>query len=158
MKLLALFLAPLLLAACANAPPSETGGTPAASLQFLDRQQFDQELSVSLGAPLPRVEVSFYDRITPSKLPTRVQDWMSAVEAGGGKVRVVQPPGSVTPKSPILLIGAISALWQGQKTMREVSAAAALRAAHGYDADLILRQADSGDVFVERVVFVQRPR
>jgi hypothetical protein len=157
MGLRALSLLLLILAGCSAAPPAVRQEAKP-SLQFVDLQQFDQDLAVSLAAPLPRVEVSFYDRIAPSKLPPRVQEWMAAVEDGGGKVRVVPPPGSVTAKNPFLLISAVSALWQGQKVLREASAAAALRKAHAYDAELVLRQSEAGDVFVDRVVFLQRAR
>ena len=93
-----------LLVACAGDPATMApAGPPKADLQFVDLQGFDRELSQSLSAPLPRVEVAFYDRITPSALPERLQQWMAAVESKGGKVTVVPPPGTdctcITPAS-----------------------------------------------------------
>lgn len=157
MRVLTVSLVLMLLAGCVAVPPTAADKASAA-LQFVDLERFDHELTASLKTPLPRVEVSFYDRIAPSKLPERVQTWMAAVEEGGGKVRVTPPAGSVSAKNPMLVIGAISALWQGQKVAREMSAKMALRAAHGYDAELVLRQEPGADVVVDRIVFLQRPR
>lgn len=148
-----------LLAGCATDPV-----TPAAplvaqpALQFVDLQRFDQELSGSLGAPLPRVEVSFYDRVVPSAMPERLQKWMAAVEAGGGKVKVTPPPSSVTTRSPIALISAISALWTANKMVREASTEAQFRVARAYDAEVVLRQDARGDTVIDKVVFVRGQR
>ena len=79
-----------LLVACAGDPGSVApSGPPKADLQFVDLQGFDRELSQSLSAPLPRVEVAFYDRITPSALPERLQQWHHWTPLRG------QPPGTM---------------------------------------------------------------
>lgn len=146
----------ILLAGCAaSAPPAEPA-RPA--LQFVDLQQFDRELGASLSAPLPRVEVSLYDRVAPSALPARLQRWLGAADQGGGKVRVVPAPGSVTPKNPLLLVSIISSLWSGQNMAKEIAAESRLRAARNYDVQVFLRQDEHGDTLVDRIVFEQRIR
>jgi len=155
---------PLLLAAvlaitltgCA-APASAPAPAPRAQMQFLDLPGFEDELGSSLAAPLPRVEVSFYDRVTPSKMPDRLQKWMAAVEAQGGKVKVTPPPSSVTARSPLMLVSAISSLWSAHKMVREQQAEARLKAAGRYDAELTLRQDDRGDVVLDKIVFTLKP-
>lgn len=155
-----LFLAlALALVACESNPTQSVSAAPAKSeLQFVDLQGFDRDLASSLSAPLPTVDVAFYDRITPSALPERLQQWMASVEAGGGSVKVVPPKSSVTAKSPFLLISAISTLWSASKTAREMSTQSQFRAAHAYDAEIILKQDDKGVAVVEKVVFVQRKK
>ena len=68
-------LAPyLLVVACLSAcetNPATTGANNAAKpdIQFVDLQGFDADLSHSMGTQLPRVEVNFYDRVSPSAVP-----------------------------------------------------------------------------------------
>lgn len=146
-------VAGLLLAGCVATAPT----VPAKSeLQFLDVAGFDRDLSASLGQQLPRVEVGFSDRVTPSNLPVRLQKWLESVDKGGGKVAVVEPPSTVAAKSPLLVIGAISTLWSAQKTVREAGEQLDLRAASRYDAQLRLKS-DRGDIVVDKVVFTHRP-
>ena len=151
------FLLALTLVACESNPSKPLSSLPARpDLQFVDLQGFDRDLSGALSAPLPRVEVAFYDRITPSALPDRLQHWMASVEAGGGSVKVVPAKSSVTAKSPFLLISAISTLWTASNMVKEVSVQAQFKAAHAYDAEIILKADGKGESVVEKVVFVQR--
>lgn len=147
------------LTACESNPSQSTSlEPPKAVLQFVDLQGFDRELSAALSAPLPKVDVSFYDRITPSALPPRLQSWMASVEAGGGNVTVVPPKSTVAAKNPFLLIGAITSLWTASKMAKEMSTKSQLNAAKGYNAELILKIDDKGDSVVDKVVFVQRQK
>ena len=145
------------LAACETAPSSrETARPPKSSLQFADLQGFDRDLSDSLSTRLPKVEVAFYDRVTPSSIPPRLQQWMASVEAGGGSVKIVPPPSTVTAKSPFLLISAISSLWSASKTVREMSTEAQFQAAKEFDAEILLKLDEKGESVVDKVVFTQR--
>lgn len=156
-KIVSGFVLVLTLVACESNPTQAVSAVPARpDLQFVDLQGFDRDLSGALSAPLPRVEVAFYDRITPSAMPERLQHWMASVEAGGGSVKVVPPKSSVTAKSPFILISAISTLWTASKMVKEVSVQAQFKAAHAYDADILLKLDDKGESVVDKVVFVQR--
>lgn len=148
-----------LLVGCASGPSSAPQAVaPQSRLNFMDLQRFDQELAGSLSAPLPRVEVAFYDRVVPSTLPERLQKWMASVEAGGGKVKVTPPPSSVTARSPIAIISAISALWSANKMVRDAANEAQFRAARAYDAEVVLKQDNKGDTVIDRIVFVRGNR
>lgn len=147
------------LGACSPNPlQSESPKAPKHELKFVDLQAFDRDLANSLSAPLPKVDVTFYDRIVPSALPERLQPWMASVESGGGTVTVVPPKSSVTAKSPFLVLGAISSLWSATKVARELSAKAQFNAAHAFDAEIILRQDDKGETVVDKVAFIQRKK
>jgi hypothetical protein len=147
----------VLLAACGANPATPVGHASAQpSLQFVDLQGFDRDLAASLQAPLPAVEVAFYDRVTPSALPERLQHWMAAVELGGGTVKVVPPKSSVTAKSPFLLISLASSLWSASKMVKDLSAQAQFKSAQAFDANIILKLDEQGESVVEKVVFVQR--
>lgn len=153
--IVALVAGVVLLSACAQ--PGSVASVPAQpKLNFLDVERFDTELSASMGAPLPKVEVAFYDRVTPSQLPERLQKWMAAVESRGGKVKVVEPPSALQTRSPMLLISAISSLWTANRTLQQASAEARFRVASDYDAEVLLRDDGKGGRVVDRIVFTRR--
>ena len=127
-------------------------------LQFIDMGGFDQTLSSSLNTASPKVEVGFYDKVTPSALPERLQKWMAAVESRGGKVKITPPPSNVTAKNPFLLISAISSIWSASGMVKDASAESRFAVAGNYDAELVLKQDDKGDTLVEKLVFVQRSK
>ena len=155
---LALSLVSGLTACGSGSQQTANSSPPKAELQFVDLQGFDRDLSSSLSAPLAKVDVAFYDRITPSAMPERLQQWMAAVEAGGGSVKVVPPKSSVTAKNPLLLISAISTLWSASTTAKEMSTKAQFNAAQAFDAEIILKQDVTGNSVVEKVVFTQRKK
>ena len=130
---------------------------PQTNLSFVDLQKFDRELHASLSQPLPKVEVAFYNDITPNALPDRLQNWMAAVETGGGSVKVIPPKSTIQPKDPFLLFSLASTLWSATKTAREMSNSARFNSAQGYDAMIQLKTDEKGASVVDKVVFIKRP-
>ena len=158
-KLAFYLLLTLSLVACETNPTQPVSVTTAKSeLQFVDFQGFDRDLTSSLSASLPKVDVVFYDRIAPSALPERLQHWMASVDAAGGSVKVVPPKSSVTAKSPFLLISAISTMWSASKMVKEISTESRFSAAQAYDAEIILKVDEKGDSLVDKVIFSQRKK
>ena len=158
-SVLALFVLLTTVSGCETSPSQpEVTATPKAELQFVDLPGFDRELTGSLGAALPRVDVGFYDRITPSALPERLQTWLTAVENGGGKVKIVPPMPVAGTRSPLLLLSALTSLWTASKVARELAARQQFKTAQTYDAEMLLKIDDKGQTVVDKVVFVQRPR
>lgn len=153
-----LTLATSLVACETNSTQPANSLPPKAELQFVDLQGFDRDLTGSLSAALPQVDVAFYDRIAPSALPERLQHWMASVEAGGGTVKVIHPKSSVTAKNPFLLISAVSSIWSASKMAREISTKSRFKVAQTYDAEIILKVDDKGDSLVDKVVFIQRKK
>jgi hypothetical protein len=148
------------LAACETNPsqPQAEQSPPKPALQYVDLPGFDRDITQSLSHPLPQVQVAFYDRITPSALPERLQKWMASIESGGGNVKIVPPPSNVSARSPFMLISAVSSIWSANKMIKEASIAAQYKAAHAYDAEVILKLDDKGDTVVEKIVFNQRKK
>jgi hypothetical protein len=149
----------LTLTGCNSNPVQPEGAVdPKPNLSFVDLQTFDRDLSSSLKAPLPAVDVAFYDRITPSTLPERLQKWMASVEAGGGSVKIVPPKSTVTAKNPFMVISAATTLWSANKMMKEAAIQDQFKLAQSYDAEIQLKLDEKGDTLVDRVVFVQRKK
>jgi hypothetical protein len=140
----------------AVAVPTASVQTTKSTLQFIDLQSFDRDLHGALTAPLPQVDITFYDRITPSTLPERIQKWMASVENGGGSVKITPPPSTVTAKNPFLLLSAASSLWSANKMMKEAAVQSQFKSASTYDANVVLKVDDKGDTVVDKLVFTQR--
>ncbi|MEY4713207.1 MAG: hypothetical protein RIS88_2657 [Pseudomonadota bacterium] len=147
--------AAMALAGCASGPAP--GGSPAKpALEFVDLQSFDSELQTSLSAPLQKIDVAFLDRITPSAMPERLQYWMNAVQAGGGSVKVVRPESGATTRSLLLLINLLGSSWTASEAIKGMSAQAKYKAAHAFDAQILLKVDDKGETVVDRVVFLKK--
>ena len=146
-----------LLSACASNMPVTADKAPAKSeLMFVDLQSFDRELTASLSDSFPRVEVAFFDRITPSALPDRLQHWMVSVEAGGGSVKVLPPKPSVTAKNPFLIISLITSLWSVSDMLKSMSNQSHYKSAQKFDVEILLKIDEKGDSVVDRVVFLKK--
>ncbi len=146
-----------LLGACASPSASDAPATPPqAMVQFLDLQGFDRTLSASLAAPLPKVDVAFVDVVKPSAMPERLQKWMAAVEAGGGKVAVTPPKSTVQGKSLFALVSAATTVWSASKMAASLANDAQFKAANAYNAEIVLKADASGDSVVDKVVFTKR--
>lgn len=149
-----------LVSACATQPNAELPQSPQGDIRFLDVQSFDQRLGQSLGAGVDTVSVSFYDKLTPSQLPERLQSWMAAVEVNGGKVDVQQPPSSsgMTAKSPFLVISGLVSLWSAKKALDEIQRKRDFANAGNYDATIRLTPDTAGNFIIQTVTFNKRPR
>ncbi len=153
------FAVGLAMMGCESNPAKTADASPPkAELQFVDLQGFDRDLSGSLSAQLPKVDVAFYDRIAPSAMPERLQQWMASVEAGGGTVKVIPPKSTVTAKNPFLLISAATTIWSASNMAREMAAKAQFKAAQAFDAEIILKVDEKGATLVDKVVFLQRKK
>ncbi|GEM_PF-7130231 len=153
---------------CAGQPASENEASASAAaseskstqgdMRFIDIQSFDQRLGQSLGSGVESVSVTFYDRLTPSQLPDRLQKWMAAVEANGGKVNVQQPPSStgMTAKSPFLVVSGLVSLWSAKKALDEIQRKREFTSAGKYDAVIRLVPDSAGNHFIQTITFNKR--
>lgn len=142
---------------CAVAADAAVKSTPAPSLIFLDVQKFDGDLAASLEAGLERVEVGFYDPISPNQLPERIQKWVSATQAQGGRLIVQAPPGEPTPKNPLALIGLIGSAYSSAKALISIQQERLLASAKQRDIVMMLeRDPKTQAVKVGKVAFVRR--
>ena len=147
---------PLLLSACAGAPTTVALTKPPTSLNFLDLTSFDRELSASLNVNPEKVEVSFYDPISPNQLPERIDKWMAAVESSGGKISVQRPAGEPVPKGPFVLASLIGTAFSSVKTLAAIQKETAYNSARGRDALLVLeRDKTTAKLQVAKIIFVK---
>jgi len=136
-----------------DAQPSTASATAKPSIPFLDLPRFDKELAQALNTDQAEVGVRFYGKVTPNEVPARLQKWLTAIEQSGGRLDVSPPPGDVTPRNPVLLLGLVSGLWSALKTWGEIKDSQMLQASAGHQARLVLNKTEGGEVFIERVVF-----
>ncbi len=140
--------------ASAEAPQSLPQASP--QLVFLDVAKFDRDLSASLVNPFEKVEVSFYDKVSPNNMPDRIQKWISTVDVSGGRIRVEPPPNEVTPKNPMILLSLISGLVNSVKVYSALQKEQTISPAKGRDVVIVLERNPSGDMVVSKVNFVKR--
>lgn len=143
------------LVGCASSPV-EPPVAPSYSVVFLDVARFDRELASSLNAKLPKVEVSFYEKVSPNAVPERLQKWINSVESSGGKLKVEPPPNEIAPKSPMALLSLLGTMVSGAKTLMALSNDTNVLAARGTDAVISLERNKSGEVVIGKIAFVQR--
>lgn len=157
-RTLPLFAAAL-FAGCVATAPLATQDRPAAvntKISFLDIAKFDNDLSASLQAKTPEVEVLFYEKISPNNVPERLQKWISVVEADGGKVTVDAPPNATPTRGLFAVASLIGTLISSIKTYSQFNSERIYAAAKGRDAVVSLEKNSQGEVIVQSIKFVQR--
>ena len=144
------------LSACAAPPNSaKVDGAPKATVTFIDVANFDGELASSLNAPFDSVEVFFYEKISPNKMPERLQKWISAIERSGGSVKINTPPNEPKPKSPLALLSLLGSAYSPIKSFVDAQPASYLSSAKGRNAVISLARSPNGDLLVEKIGFVK---
>lgn len=158
MKTPLILLLPLVLAACATSPVESSGVmTPNSNLQFVDISKFDHELSASLGArDIDKVEVAFYEKVSPNAIPERLQKWITTVDGSGGRVRVEPPAGELVARNPLALLSLFGTLFNGAKTIAKLQQDRMLESAKERDAVISLERNAKGEMVVGKVVFIKR--
>ena len=145
------------IGANAWAQTSGTDAQAAPGVAFIDIPKFDRDLYNALSHKGDPVNVTFYEQVSPNKMPERLQKWVSTVEETGGKVDIEPPPNEPVPKSPLLLIGLIGSLWSAIKALTEIKEESMYLAAGKRNAVIVLERDASRQVVVARVTFVPRP-
>ena len=80
------------------------------TIRFIDLQQFDDELSHSLGAIKTPIEVNFVAPPSPNEIPPRLERWISHVSALGGKVDLVLPEDELIARNPVAIISIMTSI------------------------------------------------
>lgn len=152
-----IFLSLLLLAsACSTPSPNGSGSIePKQKLSFIDINNFDRELTASLNAPLDAVDVVFYEKVSPNKMPERLQKWISAVERSGGNVKVETPPNEPTPRSVMTILSLLGSAYSAIKNQVTPKPEEFLSSTKGRNAVISLERGANGELLVEKVRFVK---
>jgi hypothetical protein len=125
-------------------------------ISFLDITKFDRDLSTSLQEKNVSVDVMFYDKVSPNKMPDRLQKWLSVIEADGGKVLVEPPPNEVVAKNPFAALSLLGTLVSSLKNFVQFNSDRVYESAKGRDAVIALERNSNGEVLVTRIKFVKR--
>jgi hypothetical protein len=127
------------------------------NITFIDTNKFDSDLSASLVAIKNPIEVNFYSPITPNEIPPRLEKWLSMVDKSGGKVNVASPVGEPVPKSPTLILGLFSGLWNAFKIFSGESPAKSMEdAIKTRDANIQLARNAQGNLYIQKITFNER--
>ena len=134
--------------------PSQTGVLDN-KLNFVDIAKFDKDLATSLSSDLNEVNVLFYSKVSPNRLPDRIQQWISAAESTGGKVRVDQPPNEPTSRAILPLLSLLGTAYSAYKDHLAHQQETYLSAAKGRNVVIALERSPSGDLLVEKIQFTK---
>jgi hypothetical protein len=146
-------LAALVFSGCSNLNQSQAKP----EITFIDTQKFDSELSSSLSSIKKPVEVNFHNPITPNEIPPRLEKWLSMVDKSGGKVNVSSPVGEPAPKSPALILGLFSGLWNAFKILSADSSTRSMEnAVKSRDANIQLARNAQGTLYIQKITFNER--
>ena len=146
----------LLLNACAtNSPIAQSNNEPKQKLSFIDIGNFDRELTNSLKGNVESVDVIFYEKISPNKIPERLQKWIAAVERSGGNVKVETPPNEPTPKSAMTILSLLGTAYSAIKNHIASQPESFLSSTKGRNAVISLERGANGELLVEKVRFVK---
>lgn len=144
------------VASTASAQTTAAEAPRAAAVAFIDIPKFDRELHAALSNQTDPVNVTFYEKVSPNKVPERLQKWISIVEKTGGKVDIEPPPDEPVPKGAFLL-SLLGALWSAVKAFTEIQEESQYLAASKRNAVISLERDATRQIVVARVTFVARP-
>ena len=124
-------------------------------LNFVDISKFDKDLAASLSSDLNEVNVLFYTKVSPNKLPDRIQQWISAAESAGGKVKVEHPPNEPAPRAILPLLSLLGTAYSAFKDRLVPQPEMYLNAAKGRNVVIALERGPTGDLLVEKIQFIK---
>ena len=146
----------LLVSACSTpSPTGPIGKEPKQKLSFIDIGNFDRELTAALNAPLDSVDVVFYEKVSPNKIPERLQKWISAVERTGGTVKVESPPNEPTPRNVMTILSLLGTAYSATKNQVTLQPESFLLSTKGRNAVISLERGTNGELLVEKIRFVK---
>jgi hypothetical protein len=146
----------LLANGCSSPSPTvRSNNEPKQTLSFIDISNFDRELTTSLQARMDSVDIIFYEKVSPNKIPERLQKWIAAVERSGGNVKVETPPNEPTPKSAMTILSLLGTAYSTIKNHIASQPESFLSSTKGRNAVISLERGANGELLVEKVRFVK---
>jgi hypothetical protein len=146
----------LLFNACSTISPTKNSNNePKQQLSFIDIANFDRELTNSLNGHLDSVDVIFYEKVSPNKIPERLQKWIAAVERSGGQVKIETPPNEPTSKSVLTLLSLLGTAYSTVKNHTDSQPESFLSSTKGRNAVISLERGTNGELLVEKVRFIK---
>ena len=124
-------------------------------LNFVDINKFDKDLATSLSSELDEVNVFFYSKVSPNKLPDRIQKWISAAEIAGGKVKVEQPANEPAPRAILPLLSLLGTAYSTFKDRQGHQDDLYLHSARGRNVVIALERGPTGDLLVGKIQFIK---
>jgi len=146
----------LFINACSTTTlPSLAENKPKQKLDFIDIANFDRELTSSLSSHISSVEVMFYEKVSPNKIPERLQKWIAAVERSGGQVKIEAPANEPTPKFAMTILSLLGTTYLSIKNHIDSQPEDFLSSSKGRNAVISLERGTKGEVLVAKIRFVK---
>ena len=101
------------------------------------------------------MDVVFYEKVSPNKIPERLQKWISAVERTGGNVKVESPPNEPTPRNVMTILSLLGTAYSATKNQVTLQPESFLLSTKGRNAVISLERGTNGELLVEKIRFVK---
>jgi hypothetical protein len=146
----------LLANGCSSPSPTvRSNNEPKQTLSFIDISNFDRELTTSLQARMDSVDIIFYEKVSPNKIPERLQKWIAAVERFGGYVKIEIPPNEPTPKIAITALGLLGTAYSAITDLIASQPESFLSSTNGRNVVISLERGANGDLLVGKIRFIK---
>ncbi|KHD06256.1 hypothetical protein PN36_34185 [Candidatus Thiomargarita nelsonii] len=132
----------ILLTACVSNP---TKTEPASYLKYINANSFDQRLSVAMEQETPEIEIGILSPFSSNNIPERLDNWLSAINENGGKVKPKPADGERIIESLKIILGNIYQDFTRYAPAKNYSVA-----------ELIYRRNESGEAMIEKIILKKR--
>jgi hypothetical protein len=142
--------------ACSTATQSSrVKDEPKQKLSFIDLANFDRELADSLNSEINLIEVGFYEKVSPNKIPERLQKWISVIEQSGGKLKIEPPPNEPTPKNALTILSLLGSAYSAIKDQSVSQGERLFTSVKGRNAVISLERGLNGELLVNKIQFTK---
>ncbi len=101
------------------------------------------------------VDIIFYEKVSPNKIPERLQKWIAAVERFGGYVKIEIPPNEPTPKIAITALGLLGTAYSAITDLIASQPESFLSSTNGRNVVISLERGANGDLLVGKIRFIK---
>jgi hypothetical protein len=130
----------LLLTACQSQPVKRSS----TYLKYINANSFDQQLSQTMEQGEPEIEIDILSPFSSNNIPSRLDNWLSAISQNGGKVKPKPAEGERD------IIKSLQIILTNIFTEKYAPAA-------NYNiAELIYRRNQNGEAMIEKIILKKR--
>jgi hypothetical protein len=123
-------------------------GRQSTTLEYLDSDYFEKQLSTAMSQKQPKIEVTVLSPFSTNDIPDRLDAWLTMIGETGGKIKTV--PIDSRKNMLVSLLLTLHSVYQKLKKQFRYNPA------RHYNAQLLYWRNKSGDALIEKIIFTHR--
>ncbi|MEN8215464.1 MAG: caspase family protein [Pseudomonadota bacterium] len=123
-------------------------GRQSTTLEYLDSDYFEKQLSTAMSQKPPKIEVTVLSPFSTNDIPDRLDAWLTMIGETGGQVKAA--PIDSRKNMVVSLLLTLHSVYQKLKKQFKYDSA------RHYNAQLLYRRNKSGDALIEKIIFRHR--